>query len=127
MAKNIQKESFEFNRTERLRRTIFLEDSSEDELFEYNNRMKTRDIWNKPPVTLMKPKTKVKVAGRADSLPVSINKPVKIVKKRKTTRTERVINDNVANVKPKQVEPTIIKNENKQLVNQTTIKIKRQV
>lgn len=75
----------------------------------------------------MKPKTKVKVAGRADSLPVSINKPVKIVKKRKTTRTERVINDNVANVKPKQVEPTIIKNENKQLVNQTTIKIKRQV
>jgi len=74
----------------------------------------------------MKPKTKVKVGGRADSLPVSI-KPVKIVKKRKPTRTDRVTNDNVANVKPKQVEPTIIKNENKQLVNQTTIKIKRQV
>jgi len=40
MAKNT-KQSFEFNRTERLRRTIFLEDSSEDESFEYNNRTKT--------------------------------------------------------------------------------------
>jgi len=40
MAKNT-KESFEFNRTERLRRTIFLEDSSEDEFFEYNNKTKT--------------------------------------------------------------------------------------
>jgi len=44
MAKNT-KESFEFNRTERLRRTIFLEDSSEDELFEYNNRIKTSNYF----------------------------------------------------------------------------------
>ncbi|XP_022172093.1 uncharacterized protein LOC111034951 [Myzus persicae] len=125
MAKNT-KESFEFNRTERLRRTIFLEDSSEDELFEYNNRTKTRDVWNKPPATLIKPKTKVKVGGRADSLPVSI-KPVKIVKKRKPTVTDRTMNVNVTNVKTKQVEPTLIKIENKQLVNQTSAKLKRHV
>jgi len=40
MAKNT-KQSFEFNRTERLRRTIFLEDSSEDESLEYTNRTPT--------------------------------------------------------------------------------------
>jgi len=40
MAKNT-KQSFEFNRTERLRRTIFLEDSSEDESLEYTNRTNT--------------------------------------------------------------------------------------
>lgn len=39
MAKN-NKQCFEFDRTDRLRRTIFLEDSSEDELFEYNNKTK---------------------------------------------------------------------------------------
>lgn len=39
MAKN-NKQCFEFDRTDRLRRTIFLEDSSEDELFEYNKKTK---------------------------------------------------------------------------------------
>ncbi|XP_060856773.1 uncharacterized protein LOC132934490 [Metopolophium dirhodum] len=126
MAKNT-KQSFEFNRTERLRRTIFLEDSSEDESLEYTNRIKTRDNWNKPLATLIKPKTKVKVGGRADSLPVSI-KPVKTVKKRKPPVTDRTVTVNVqSNVKPKQVEQAIIKIENKQLANQTSTKFKRHV
>ncbi|CAI6355993.1 unnamed protein product [Macrosiphum euphorbiae] len=125
MAKNT-KQSFEFNRTERLRRTIFLEDSSEDESLEYTNRTNTRDNWNKPLATLIKPKPKVKVGGRADSLPVSI-KPVKAVKKRKPIVTDRTVSVNVSNVKPKQVEPANIKIENKQLANQTSTKFKRHV
>ncbi|XP_016655851.1 uncharacterized protein LOC100573091 [Acyrthosiphon pisum] len=120
-------QSFEFNRTERLRRTIFLEDSSEDESIEYTNRTKTRDSWNKPLATLIKPKPKVKVAGRVDSLPVSI-KPVKTVKKKKPIVTDRTVTVNVqSNIKPKQVEPAIIKTENKQLANQTSTKFKRHV
>lgn len=74
----------------------------------------------------MKPKTKVKVGERADSLPVSI-KPVKVVKKRKPTVTDRTVTVNMSNVKPKQVEPAIIKIENKQLANQMSTKINRHV
>ncbi|CAH1733092.1 uncharacterized protein LOC114127863 [Aphis gossypii] len=126
MAKN-NKQCFEFDRTDRLRRTIFLEDSSEDELFEYNNKTKIReDSWNKPPTSLIKPKTKVKVGGRADSLPISI-KQVKVIKKRKPL-VDRLTTVKASNVKPKEVEPNIIKIENnKQVINNASTKTKRQV
>lgn len=84
------------------------------------------DSWNKPPASLIKPKAKVKVGGRADSLPISI-KQVKVIKKRKPL-ADRLTTVKAINVKPKEVEPNIIKIENnKQVVNNASTKTKRQV
>ncbi|XP_025190828.1 uncharacterized protein LOC112591282 [Melanaphis sacchari] len=124
MAKNT-KECFKFDRTDRLRRTIFLEDSSEDELFEFNDKTKIKDNWNKPPTSLIKPKPKTNTGGHADSLPTSI-KSVKIIRKRKPL-ADRLTTVKASNMKSKEVEPNITKVENKQLVNKATTNIKRQL
>ncbi|XP_026819206.1 uncharacterized protein LOC113557864 [Rhopalosiphum maidis] len=122
MTKNT-KQCIEFDRIDRLRRTIFLEDSSEDELLEYNSQTKINDdSWNKPPASFTKPKPKVKVGVRVDSLPT---KPVKVIKKRKQL-VDRLTTVKASNMKPKGVEQNIIKIENKQVVNNASIKIKRQ-
>jgi len=52
-------------------------------------------------------------------------KPVKVIKKKKQL-VDRSTTVKASNMKPKGVEPNIIKIENKQLVNNAPIKIKRQ-